>query len=348
MVGRGLLNASIIVAAFLGLGVCDRFESPRRQSKRPKRQTLEPATKTAGCPADYVPTNLKCFRFGVRLLCGMARPNSEQNCLCGAAFQKYKLTNGGTIVIDRCRQKTPADAAKLLGAQSESGAIKSILQRAFYYVNREITSRRIANSHITLVSLDHKERDEIVSEAAEVGFSGARYSPVVDFESPTPETLEEAVEMMLIEATTNVLIHCGGGMGRTGFFLIALVLTNFWHDGHKNYKDVWNVVHYGADEQRPVYEHWWTPFEEAVVAVQEQYHPDAGEFLEVDSNFLTLVNYVHQNKDYFRGVFGSKPVSEKLLPELDQESFNSRAKAFLVSYKQLCEKLKGGNKKCYR
>eukprot|EP00746_Dinoflagellata_sp_MGD_P022361 gnl/MRDRNA2_/MRDRNA2_15228_c0_seq1.p1 gnl/MRDRNA2_/MRDRNA2_15228_c0~~gnl/MRDRNA2_/MRDRNA2_15228_c0_seq1.p1 ORF type:complete len:434 (-),score=70.00 gnl/MRDRNA2_/MRDRNA2_15228_c0_seq1:23-1243(-) len=191
------------------------------------------------------PKNFACMslpsKYGRSFMwyvCGMARPNEQQN---GKGCTPEKLLPMVNWYMDQYDQ--------------------------------EVGNRR---SKLALISLDHMELGRIHNAALQVGIEP--YSSylgtnlvVEDFHSPSIEQITAYIARVLTlgEQQIHVITHCAAGMGRTGLFLISLV-----------------AVHCALQATR---EHTWQDsFICSIDNVQQNYHPNAGEFDEVKGNFKIL------------------------------------------------------------
>lgn len=208
------------------------------------------------------------------MICGMARPNVGQNPACGTYTNR----------------------------RSSDGAISSILNAAKDRFHEQRRIIRAEKKHITLVSLDEHEIDAIHTAAIGLGFGHSEGHIFEDFTSPTPDNLETFVNRTLKNGPDeHFIVHCGGGMGRTGIFLVALYARLFQIEGVKVYKD-YTLGHFQDAEVSERYTEWYEPLDEAALWVMFEYHGNAGEFLEVGKNYDALAKYMLKQ----RGTIGNE------------------------------------------
>jgi len=263
----------------------------------------------------YPPRNFRCFPLKGHLVCGMARPTKSQNPECGA--------NNETV--------------------QESAY--SIMKAARKWASIERQRFKLKQKSYRLVSFDKEHLTEIHNAAKAEGMRHIVFL-VKDFEAPKLDQLQAFTKMVLNfdQHDKHWLLHCAGGMGRTGLFLIALMTRVFWDDGSFYFRskaspDKMEPYEEGA-KNRKKYKNWFDPVEEAIRFVQYYYHPAAGELIHVDFNFPALALFVSRlspPKGAQYGVFPS--------PQAFSTRIWERRENMLNGYYAFC-KAAGGGKEC--
>mmetsp|Transcript_84265 Transcript_84265/g.238800 ORF Transcript_84265/g.238800 Transcript_84265/m.238800 type:complete len:371 (-) Transcript_84265:18-1130(-) len=225
--------------------------------------------KVTPCPpleSHRPPRNFRCFPLGDRLVCGMARPTIKQNPICG-------LNN-----------RSVEEAAMNIMYATKKWAIAF---REHFKLKRK---------PYNLVSIDHEDLPAIHEAAVAEKMTHHANFIVPDFKTPRDDLLWAFTELVLTsKPSEQMIVHCAGGMGRTGLFLIALMTRVFWEDGRVFFKDMSSPAKmepFKEGERKLYYTSWMQPLQEAVRFVQRSYHPDAGEFINVQSNYVQLAIFM--------------------------------------------------------
>mmetsp|Transcript_99468 Transcript_99468/g.197107 ORF Transcript_99468/g.197107 Transcript_99468/m.197107 type:complete len:370 (+) Transcript_99468:130-1239(+) len=283
-------------------------------------------------PSTYTPQNFRCFTLpGTkdRQICGMARPTTDENPRCGHYDKFYRGQGGeGRYCIKRINpdgsteiMETEEDVCAFCGGtmsafefcpparekyQSQAGSIRSIMTHALRLIPKSSGKKTGKKSRkTTLYSIDHMELSEIAAAADALGIEHNTEYVVQDFTSPDGAKLNAFAEAVM-NLEGNVIVHCGGGMGRTGVFLQALITRIFWGSGLKYYDNKARGEVARDDKRKPI-QSWMDPLEEAIAFVQRNYHKAAGELAWVPKNYNALAELILYMAD-------NKEISKKLNP----------------------------------
>jgi len=275
--------------------------------------------KVTPCPpleSHRPPRNFRCFPLGDRLVCGMARPTIKQNPICG-------LNN-----------RSVEEAAMNIMYATKKWAIAF---REHFKLKRK---------PYNLVSIDHEDLPAIHEAAVAEKMTHHANFIVPDFKTPRDDLLWAFTELVLTsKPSEQMIVHCAGGMGRTGLFLIALMTRVFWEDGRvyfRNKAQPATMDPYAEKDRLKTYKTWHEPVEEAIRFVQYYYHPAAGELNKVKFNYPTLAIFVAKLPKPKRGTHRGTHGAGTNSPDFIQRVLD-RATNIIPAYVAFCEASGGGH-----
>ncbi len=126
---------------------------------------------------------------------------------------------GGTIGLSQCPGRTSVDITGKRWNHDLDHDIETIKQSGF----------RTVISLLSETELKHHGAGEIRKKLNEAGINWYQF-PIADFDIPTAEvkqTLECSIPKLLseLESRHDLLIHCAGGLGRTGMMSAVLLVA---------------------------------------------------------------------------------------------------------------------------